>query len=395
MPTPRDLQVALAELGVTVDRVSGEEVWALCPMHEERTGKPDRKPSWSVNRENGYHKCFSCGYGGTFVELVTDLTDLNIFEAYRWIRRHGVRILNREEMLSLRYDKQLADSHPDEPEKALEISEASLALFFRPPIEEVYARNLTMESIERYDLLWDIYEHGWIIPVRMPDTTLIGWQFKSKRDFENYPQGMEKGLCVFGLELLEEGQTAIVIEAPHDCCRVYDAGVEPDVGVPVSTYGAEITDAQMAAILERTDSVIMALDNDTEGMDSTQRIAMGVEKRGKVTRRGWATRFRDFRVYNYYGSRAKDEGEQTDEEIWFGLTNAQTPSALRMGRYKDWSKDDGVTTDGRTRTGGRRNAARGATARDGKANGLRPVPRRAGRRNDPDARGATRKRHTG
>lgn len=388
MRAPRDLQTALTELGVKIDRVSDGEVWALCPMHEERTGKVDRHPSWSVNSDNGYHKCFSCGYGGTFVELVTDLTDLNIFEAYRWIRRHGVRILNREEMLALRYEKQIADAHPDEPEKALEITEASLALFFRPPIEEVHARNLTMESIERYDLLWDIYEHGWIIPVRMPDTTLIGWQFKSKRDFQNYPDGMEKGLCVFGLELLEEGQTAIVIEAPHDCCRVYDAGVEPDVGVPVSTYGAEITDAQMNAILERTDSVIMALDNDKEGMDSTQRIAMGVEKRGKVTRHGWASRFRDFRIYNYYGSHAKDEGEQTDEEIWFGLENAQTPAALRMGRYKDWSKDVTASTGGRNRTERRPGAAKDPR----RTNGLRPLPGQRRGRHNPDAPGRANQR---
>lgn len=379
MSAPRNVAVAITELGIKIDRESGDEIWALCPQHYERTGKVDRHPSWSVNKTNGFHKCFSCGYGGVFVDLVIDLTDMNIFEAWRWIRRHGVRTLTSEEILALRYDRALGASDDVEVEQAIEITEASLALFFRPPPSEVYKRNLSFDSIERYDLLWDIHEHGWIIPVRLPDTTLIGWQFKSKRDFENYPMGMEKGLCVFGLELLEEGQTAIVIEAPHDCCRVYDAGVDPDVGVPVSTYGAEVTDAQMAAILERTDSVIMALDNDKEGMDSTQRIAMGVEKRGKVTRHGWSTRFRDFRVYNYSGSRAKDQGEQTDEEIWFGLRNAQTPAALRMGRFKDWSKDNVSSTK---RSGG-------------KANTSRSAHRSAGRRQHPDARGARAQRRRG
>lgn len=348
--TPRNMEIALVELGIRVDRKSGEEIWAHCPLHEERKGKPDRSASWSVNADSGYHKCFSCGYGGTFVSLVLDLTDLDIWETLRWIRTHGVKTLTAEEIRALRYDRDLGGD--EEVEKAIEITEASLALFFRPPEAALMKRNLTMESADRYDVLWDVHEHGWIIPVRLPNSELIGWQFKNERDFENYPQGMEKGLCVFGLELLEPGQTALVIESPLDCLRIYDAGVEPDVCVPVSTYGAEITDAQMKAILDLTDAVIMGLDNDTEGMDSTQRVTMGVVKRGKVTRRGWATRFRDYRIYNYRGH-GKDQGEQTDEDIWFGITNAFTPSAVRMGRYKDWSKDDGNTDHGRGRTAGR------------------------------------------
>lgn len=374
MSTPRDIHIALKELAVKVDRDTGDEIWALCPMHEARKGKPDRHASWSVNKESGFHKCFSCGYGGTFVDLVLDLTDYNVFEAHRWIRRHGVRLLSREEMLDLRYDRAL--STPDEPEKAIEITEASLALFFRPPIEEVHKRNLTMESVDRYDVLWDIHEHGWIIPVRLPDTTLIGWQFKNKRDFENYPWGMEKGLCLFGLELLEEGQTAIVVESPLDCCRIYDAGVEPDDGVPVATYGSEWTDAQVRALLERTDSVIWAHDNDESGLDSTQRVAMGVMKRGKVTHRGYASRFRDFRVYNYSGTKTKDPGEQSDAQIWHGIKDARTPAALRMGRYKDWSKDD---SDNASPRRGQRTADK-----------VRSPHRRAGGRNHPDARGARR-----
>lgn len=338
MSGPRDLTVALAELGVTVHRDSGDEVWALCPMHEERTGKADRHPSWSINRDSTLHKCFSCGYSGTLVDLILDLTDLDVFAAWRWIRNHGVRVRTSEEILTLRYDRATQPSEPVVVEQELEISEASLSLFFRPPPEVAAERNLSMESLDRYDLLWDVHEHGWIIPVRLPDTTLLGWQFKNKRNFFNYPRGMEKGLCLFGLELLEEGQTAVVVESPLDTCRIYDAGVDPGVAVPVATFGAEVTDQQVRALLDRTDSVIWALDNDTAGRDATQRIAMGVEKHGKVTREGWQAQFRDFRVYNYSGVRRKDPGEQTDEEIWFGIRNALTPAALRMGRYKDRSK---------------------------------------------------------
>ena len=45
-----------------------------CPMHEQRTGKPDHHPSWSINRYTYVHSCFSCGYKGTLHGLLLDLT---------------------------------------------------------------------------------------------------------------------------------------------------------------------------------------------------------------------------------------------------------------------------------------------------------------------------------
>ena len=43
-------------------------------MHEQRTGKPDRHPSWSINQYTYSHFCFSCGYKGTLTSLIIDVT---------------------------------------------------------------------------------------------------------------------------------------------------------------------------------------------------------------------------------------------------------------------------------------------------------------------------------
>jgi DNA primase len=63
------IEGVLLSLGIeTVQR--NDELTGLCPMHLERTGREDSRPSWSMNAETGVHHCFSCGYKGTLVSLV-------------------------------------------------------------------------------------------------------------------------------------------------------------------------------------------------------------------------------------------------------------------------------------------------------------------------------------
>src|SRR5256885_10365425 len=56
-PVPTDVVGALYELGVDVirecDKDDGMEVLASCPMHEARTGKADRHPSFWLNAKTG------------------------------------------------------------------------------------------------------------------------------------------------------------------------------------------------------------------------------------------------------------------------------------------------------------------------------------------------------
>ena len=337
---PRDIPQAMEDLGIIPERDNGEEVFALCPGHERRLGRADRKAgNWSVNKESGDHNCFSCGYSGTFLDLVVDIGEMDIWAALRWIRRHGVRIVDTEDLPDYR------DVLPDEETRVRkeEINEASLALFYRPAVEKLATRFISPESAELYDVLWDMEHHGWIIPIHDPAGKLIGWQFKNDRWFDNYPIGVEKGECVYGLDLLYPGCIAMLIESPLDCPRTHTAIGDhfPEV-IPVSGFGAEVTDVQMRLILERTDRVMYALDNDKAGKVATQSLAMGEEKRGRITRRGWAARFRECTVYNYGDSEGKDQGEQSDEEILWGVENRFPVAALRLGRLhrRDDSKKE-------------------------------------------------------
>lgn len=149
LPVPGDVRGALAELGITVIRETGDELVAHCPQHEQRTGKADRHPSWSALADDrvkddgsvvpaGTFGCFACGYRGSFVRLVTDVLDLDVDDARAWVRARGGierarRVLERA-------------SNPAPTIGRLPVTEASLALFTDPPAAALRGRRLTAEA---------------------------------------------------------------------------------------------------------------------------------------------------------------------------------------------------------------------------------------------------------
>lgn len=381
--TPRDIEAAIEELGIQITRITGDEIHARCPQHEYRTGKPDRSPSWSVNRDKGWHLCFSCGYGGTFLDLVMDVAGLDVFYAHRWIRKHGVLLVDPADMPDY-YEEVIEETR--KPSRKL--GEADLALFYLPPQGPLERRGITREACEFYDILWDIENLAWIIPIRRPDGELIGWQAKNKHFYDNFPYNVPKGDCVFGLEQLQEGETAIVEESPLDCLRLRTAGVTGGV----STYGVHFTDKQIKLILDKTDSVVVAYDNDKDGRLSTRKMLMGEEKRGQVTHRGWATRFRESWIVNYGDLNAKDHGEMTDFEILWSLENKFTVADIGFGRVQNRSRDDNDTS---RRTGTRNAPPRSESSRVRRGGdvlrlGAPQRPKPFGRHTDTSRRGKRR-----
>src|SRR5215813_11008676 len=59
----------------------------LCPFHQEKT------PSFTVNRDKGFFKCFGCGAGGDVVKFVELNQKLSFPEAVRYLaQRAGMPI---------------------------------------------------------------------------------------------------------------------------------------------------------------------------------------------------------------------------------------------------------------------------------------------------------------
>lgn len=289
MRKPSNIAAALDALGIAYT-VKGDEAQANCPAHK------DFHPSWSCNLTTGMHNCFSCGFSGSFVRLVTHLRGCSQREAADWCSG-----FQRE------WDQVRVTVLPDAPavRPVRQYSEADLALFIPPPDWALDERNLTAEACAAYGVLFDLDEEAWILPIRDPETgKLWGWQEKSEHHFRNRPHGVRKAQTLFGYQTLAEGATAILVESPLDAARIWAAGIPG----AVASFGVEVSETQLDLIVDRCARLIVALDDDDAG-----------DKRCAQLRR--FTRI-PVRFFDYADSGAKDPGEMTDSQIRHGVEHA-------------------------------------------------------------------------
>lgn len=307
---------ALSNLGIDYDD-RGDELLALCPMHEKRTGRPDHFPSWWVNQESGVHMCFSCGYKGNLLQLVCDVKDF--YKESIWGEKPEYDYSAAKVWLSTVAEVPLEKLHEMitqlpvyvEPiPRPVPMSEARLAIFTEPPLSELAARHIKPSIAEEYNILWDEKTSAWVLPLREPETNqLLGWQEKGtkERTFYNRPVGLKKSTTLFGVHRLN-GKTAILVESPLDCARLSSAGFE----IPVAICGSSISDTQVK-LLRSVDTVIAAFDNDAAGRKANKDILMWGKKYGM-----------DLFFFNYSQSNKKDPGEMTNAEITWALENAKS-----------------------------------------------------------------------
>jgi hypothetical protein len=297
-----DVIATLDKLGVE-GRVQGEEFVARCPMHESRTGRPDNRPSWSINTRNGMFNCFSCGYRGSLLSLVRDLNGdvQDIEQARDWVVRPGL-----PKAVTLP-DLTVAFTGPDV------IDESVLGRFEAPPQWALDARKVTASACAHYGVLWDVGSESWILPIRDPYTRgLMGWQQKSQtsRSFMNYPTGVKKSRTLFGFHVFDQ-ERMIVVESPLDAVRLLSEGITGAVAV----YGAMVSTRQLS-LMSAADEVIFALDNprlDDAGKKSSMELLKST--RGIL---------RSVRFFNYSRTQAKDPGDMTLSEIKEGLQAAKS-----------------------------------------------------------------------
>jgi hypothetical protein len=307
-PVPGDVQGALKELGIDVLRVEHGEIWARCPAHRMRTGKDDRHPSFSVNEERGIFLCFSCGYQGAFPVLVADAFGMEPAAAEAWVRRYGG--LERAKRTLARLGAPAAfELAPAEP---------SLAAFTQPPPDALAQRRLDPDAAARFGVLWDPKSGGWVLPIRDRRGVLLGYQFKRGAYVRNRPRGVPKSRTLFGLHAFE-GDTAVLVESPLDCARLWAAGVPG----ALASYGAVVSDEQIDLLVHAADRVVIALDNPaTDEAGALGGPLVEARLRGRVKTV----------LYLAYPDRpkVKDPGDMTDLEIGDGVDGAYSSLKRRL-----------------------------------------------------------------
>ena len=283
-PRPGDILDALHELGLisaSQARVSGTEVYVLCPYHEDRS-----IGSFAISIETGLNHCFACGNGGSFHRYLMASQHMGRQEARRWC-----------------LSRLIATTAPERPLKPRqEVSEASLALFTAPPEQALYARGITADACQALGILWNPASRSWIFPARDPHSgQLLGWQEKHRGSMLNQPGDIPVKSTLFGWPVLP-GSRVVLVESPLDTAVMRDAGY-----LAVSSWGSEISSTQLDLITSTCSALVLALDDDEAGWKATDAIYR--------TLRGIPVQ-----VFNYGTALpGKDPGELEDDDIRWGM----------------------------------------------------------------------------
>lgn len=305
----------LAALGIEVQDIRFGELTALCPKHEERTGKKDHSPSWSFNPELGVFHCFSCGYSGNAITLVVDMLDLrnrwdapDFDAAEDWLRTFDLDLGTLGKKITKIKDR--FNSYEGPAPKPAPMTEARLALFTDPPEWALVKRGIDLASAKHYGLLWEDETDSWILPIRGPeDHKLWGWQQKGEgnRLFLNRPTGMKKSQTFFGWNTVPASPSIIVVvESPLDAVLIYHITGHPAVAI----CGTKLSDTQVD-LLRRADSIVVAWDNDKAGKNALRHFFVLARKLGIP-----------FKVFAYNGAQGKDPGELKPNEVRRGIDKA-------------------------------------------------------------------------
>lgn len=305
-----DVEKALPLLGVEPVRVTDTEIVALCPMHEERTGRPDHHPAWQINVETGKHHCFSCGYRGNLQTLVSDLEQVPRPDARRWLQHNGLVSLE----VGTYEEAQVRKRRIKAPVDTRVITEAHLRMHQDPPPpEQLERRRITVEGCEHFGVRWDQANRAWVLPVRS-DAGLLGYQRKPLQGHPvNVPTGLTKSGTLFGACEFS-GDTAVLLESPLDVVRLWCAGVPGGV----AAFGASVSDAQAELLVELADTVVLALDLDPAGRASQDQLFERLHGRTEVRSFNYRPALEAFGS-GVYDKRPKDIGDLRDEDIHAGL----------------------------------------------------------------------------
>jgi hypothetical protein len=286
-----DLTPYLEQSGLRIKNVRGVEVQAWCPAHAERTGSPDRSPSFYFNQVKLIGHCYSCDWRVPTLEvLISYLTGgpadpAILMEAKSFSLAEGVKNLGKAKRAVL------------DAGRVLEWEFKQL----RPVPSQLLAfRKLSADVAKFFDVRYDPVNKCWAIPIHTPRGKLMGWQQRQKGYVNNYPEGMVKSETLFGLHR-HDTDRLVLVESPLDAVRLGQCDIPA-----VASFGAEVSDKQIELLARHCSEVIVALDNpavDRAGRVATEKVLRQLRKRcGAVPWR--------------YEGRVKDPGDySTDAQI--------------------------------------------------------------------------------
>ena len=288
----------------------GSKYWGCCPFHHEKT------PSFTVDREQGFYKCFGCGKGGDVITFMMEAESVTFMDAVKMLADrahlempknitgdHGEFRELKERLTSLMRDAaRIYHANLSKPcaAAAVEyiqkrgISPASVTKFglgysngYHEIINELKALGYKREEMlkagviqEREGKFFDAMANRLVFPIidAFGKVIAFGGRVLGKTDFAKYKNTdntpiFVKNRNLYGLNLIKKLRLKtkvtdlIMVEGYMDTLALVQAGVEN----VVASMGTSLTEEQAKLARRYVEDVFICYDGDAAGQNATLR----------------------------------------------------------------------------------------------------------------------------
>lgn len=248
-----DVEDVLTALNIQIRARRGSWIDTICPFHDER------RPSFSINVNNGIWFCRHENLSGNLPSLVSEVKEFEKSDALIWLRGFKAKPYSNCDLL-----KKLIGTRPDERSEELinwvaEFHDLPTNLM----TEYWYERGFTSYTMHNFDVRYDKDKKCLIWPVKDTSANTIGFirrHLPGTLPKYKYPSGFKR--CLFPMDKFRShGTSAILVEGPLDAMWLHQCGHEQALAM----LGSGLTPAQIDWLNKKITCVWIIPDNDKAG----------------------------------------------------------------------------------------------------------------------------------
>ena len=291
----------------------GQNLWACCPFHQERT------PSFSVSPDKGFYKCFGCGAVGDAITFVREIEGVSFVDAVKYLaNKYGIAIEAsepQEEEIQQQHEKDslyillnlAKDYYVDALWNHPEGKHAGLCYFQKRGIPEVFIKHFSLgysldswEAFHQYakkkgyedvllekagliiqkeDKTYDRFRGRVMFPIHNVSGKVIAFGARILKADSNQPKYINspetsiyhKSDVLYGIfqakQQIRQEDNCYLVEGYTDVIGLHMAGIEN----VVASSGTSLTEEQIQLISRFTKNITLLFDGDPAGIKASLR----------------------------------------------------------------------------------------------------------------------------
>ena len=320
----------------------GNNLWGLCPFHNEKT------PSFSVSPDKQIYHCFGCGKGGGVISFVMEMENLPFVDAVKLLaKREGLEVpetgeneayrKKRTRLLELSrdaarfYHEYLTGPGGQRVRDYIaqrQISPRTATRFglgAAPDQWDALTKAMTAKGYTKLELMdaglavagknggiYDKFRARLMLPVIDVRGEVVGFTSRilpgeEGAKYLNTPETalFKKGRLIYALNFAKNTKrpNLVLVEGNIDVITLQQAGFDN----VVATMGTALTEEHARILARYTKELVLCYDNDTAGKQSTDRV-LNILKNANLT-------VRVLQLPNAYDAEGKPVKQDPDDFI--------------------------------------------------------------------------------